>query len=1036
MNIRDLALQFVMTAKDNTSSVVSKISNGFSHLSNIVVGLVATLGRLASSTFGFEIPGISESTEAAEKLEVQMGKLRAAVTATGGAAGLTAEDLDAMARRLDEATLGSAEGFRNAAIELTTFKSVGIDAFERTLMAAQDLADAGFGTVESATVQLGKALEDPIKGLTALTRVGVSFTEEQKAMIENFVKLGDVASAQNVILAAVEGQVKGVASAAGGGLAGAVDLVGKRMTDLKETIGSILLPILTTLNLAWADVIGAVQKTASGLAGTLKSGAEQASGAIKSLATGIGEFISGAVKDLADWVARLDWSNVQAAADSTKERIAQLGTALSEMGSAGTKAVAVLSLGFNAIQSGFRTLAAGLLAITSGVVSTLATVEEAASKIGLGSLERANELRETANQMAGAAENITAKIAENGDAIKSAYDTLAGSTDVAAAAQKGLKDALPTVELQALNKSLADYEAIAQRAANAAKQAQQDFFAGKIGLEQLVEAADAAAQASNDLAAAQVAAATATKQADEATKAAAPTLKQQAENTKAAAESQTAYTQTFAQLQKAQRDGLQAEIDLAKARGDGLTVIQKSIDLARLEAEQAENLADVKVRELQVQEKAVEARMAELSAIKNKTDAEKIELEGLNLKIAALKEEEKLVGVQAEVAAATAELTAKTQEFVAAGYDEIEAKRLALLASGQFTAALKLEEEQRKKTTEAAEKQKDADAGIADALQAAVAAAESAAEAAKAAADQTQAASNFASSALQGWSDRLGALSGKARQEFNGYIEGAQGAADSSQELADAIAGLATGGYVEWANKVAIRALEIEQRFNGQKEAAQRLTEQLQAMADDGRVNMNAIAQATRGVSGEFDLLDQQDLSGLQSSIDAANAKLRQMQDEAREAENRLVALDARKLRAQGDTLAADLLEKQNDLTNDLTEATDRLNAAKSAGNRELIAQYEEEIRALKEVYALEVENLKSKAKASSDSSSSTSSSSSGSTSKSTTSSGASGGISSGGGGLTVNINASNARILDNTFVDELSRALKPKLDNLSRLNA
>ena len=69
MGIRDLALQFVMTAKDNTSSVVNKISNGFSNLSNIVAGLAATLGRLASSTFGFEIPGISESTDAAEKLE-------------------------------------------------------------------------------------------------------------------------------------------------------------------------------------------------------------------------------------------------------------------------------------------------------------------------------------------------------------------------------------------------------------------------------------------------------------------------------------------------------------------------------------------------------------------------------------------------------------------------------------------------------------------------------------------------------------------------------------------------------------------------------------------------------------------------------------------------------------------------------------------------------------------------------------------------------------------------------------------------------
>ena len=118
----------------------------------------------------------------------------------------------------------------------------------------------------------------------------MSFTEEQKDMIENFVKLGDVASAQNVILAAVEGQVKGIASAAGGGLAGAVDLVGKRMTDLRETIGGVLLPILTTLNTAWANVIGAVEKPRLACRVFLKEGAEKASGAINSLAAGIGNF--------------------------------------------------------------------------------------------------------------------------------------------------------------------------------------------------------------------------------------------------------------------------------------------------------------------------------------------------------------------------------------------------------------------------------------------------------------------------------------------------------------------------------------------------------------------------------------------------------------------------------------------------------------------------------------------------------------------------------------------------------------------------
>jgi hypothetical protein len=50
-------------------------------------------------------------------------------------------------------------------------------------------------------IQLGKALNDPIAGISALSRVGVTFTEEQKATIESMVKMGDVAGAQKLILA-------------------------------------------------------------------------------------------------------------------------------------------------------------------------------------------------------------------------------------------------------------------------------------------------------------------------------------------------------------------------------------------------------------------------------------------------------------------------------------------------------------------------------------------------------------------------------------------------------------------------------------------------------------------------------------------------------------------------------------------------------------------------------------------------------------------------------------------------------------------
>lgn len=422
----------------------------------------------------------------------------------------------------------------------------------------------------------------------------------------------------------------------------------------------------------------------------------------------------------------------------------------------------------------------------------------------------------------------------------------------------------------------------------------------------------------------------------------------------------------YTRLQSASAAYYDALIEQAQAEGRERDARALTIEKLREQARMQELIAEQKRLEAEAAREVLKVIDAEIARRKTANEEVGKELElkqqqqQLAVKIAEA--EAGTATAKTETAKATAELTTKTQAFIAAGYDEIEAKKLALLASGQYTAALKLEEEQRKKTTEAVEKQKDADAGVADALRTAVAAAEQAAGAANAAADQTQAAGTAASSALQGWSDRLGALSDKARQAFDGYDESAQGAADSSKELADAVAALATGGYVEWANRVAIRALEIEQRFDGQKEAAERLTEQLQAMADGGRVNMNVLAEATRGVSGEFDLLDQQRLDNLQSAIDAANTKLREMQQEAEDARANIARLNAEIAAEQGDTEKAALLKQQLDYQQALADIEAKRSQAELEGNRELVALYDEQARKLTELNTLKEKNIKADA--------------------------------------------------------------------------
>jgi phage-related minor tail protein len=132
-------------------------------------------------------------------------------------------------------------------------------AFERATKLSLDLAASGFGSVDGAAKQLGKALQDPVKGLTALNKSGVTFTATQKEQIKQFVKTGDVAKAQNLILAEVEKQVGGTAEAGAKGS----DKIQSAFGELEEAGGNVLSKLsgkdgLTTISDALFDVADAL----------------------------------------------------------------------------------------------------------------------------------------------------------------------------------------------------------------------------------------------------------------------------------------------------------------------------------------------------------------------------------------------------------------------------------------------------------------------------------------------------------------------------------------------------------------------------------------------------------------------------------------------------------------------------------------------------------------------------------------------------------------------------------------------------------
>ena len=183
----------------------------------------------------------------AEEAEIAQRRL-ASVMSSMGYGSATAR-VSAYADELEKTLAVDGELIKATQTKLATFanltRTVGQTggAFDRATVAALDLAAAGFGSAETNAVQLGKALQDPIKGIGALARAGVTFTAQEKEKIRTLVESGQTLQAQDMILKAIETQVGGTAEASKSSFS-AIQI---SLENAAESIGSVLLPVIDTL---------------------------------------------------------------------------------------------------------------------------------------------------------------------------------------------------------------------------------------------------------------------------------------------------------------------------------------------------------------------------------------------------------------------------------------------------------------------------------------------------------------------------------------------------------------------------------------------------------------------------------------------------------------------------------------------------------------------------------------------------------------------------------------------------------------------
>jgi phage-related protein len=204
-------------------------------------------GKAAGRAFIGIAGGAIMAAKGLEEAEIASAKLNNVLTSMGFEDSV--KRVDAYAESLQNLTAVDADVIKATQTKLATFanltKTVNTagGAFDRATVAALDLAAAGFGSAETNAVQLGKALEDPIKGITALARSGVTFTEQEKEKIKVLVESGELLEAQNMVLGAIEKQVGGTAAAS----ASSFDKIKLALDGVADAIGTGILPLIEML---------------------------------------------------------------------------------------------------------------------------------------------------------------------------------------------------------------------------------------------------------------------------------------------------------------------------------------------------------------------------------------------------------------------------------------------------------------------------------------------------------------------------------------------------------------------------------------------------------------------------------------------------------------------------------------------------------------------------------------------------------------------------------------------------------------------
>lgn len=211
-SLEDLKVSTGRTAKETdsfeSSQKKAEVTNrSFASSIALTISKLVALGLAAREAYGF----LKESVQDAEKENQALAALQATLSATGRTAEISVGRIDKIASEMEDSFNADKQAIMDASAELAIMEGISSSLFERIILSSTNLSYILGTDVGSSISTLGRALEDPLEGMTKLERQGIFIKDGIRKQIEELVNQNRTYEAQVLLLDEIDSKVSGTA---------------------------------------------------------------------------------------------------------------------------------------------------------------------------------------------------------------------------------------------------------------------------------------------------------------------------------------------------------------------------------------------------------------------------------------------------------------------------------------------------------------------------------------------------------------------------------------------------------------------------------------------------------------------------------------------------------------------------------------------------------------------------------------------------------------------------------------------------------